>query len=128
MYHNFFYVIYFRLIASDIGGNIIIWDRRSSNYPSVELTTNPYTPITSYTASLNSVQLDVENQVSKLNLKSSIFKKKLCYHFNLFLFNEWSHSLISKKLCLGIDVVKNENPSPLCQGECRVNREVSKWA
>ncbi|KMZ56851.1 hypothetical protein ZOSMA_90G00210 [Zostera marina] len=51
-----------RLIASDIGGNISIWDRNASNYPSIELTANPRTSSKSYMAGLRSIQLDVENR------------------------------------------------------------------
>ncbi|KAF5205475.1 Transducin/WD40 repeat-like superfamily protein [Thalictrum thalictroides] len=45
-----------RLFASDMHGGINIWDRRMSNFPCVELTTNIHSP-------LNSIQLSMENQI-----------------------------------------------------------------
>ncbi|KNA25426.1 hypothetical protein SOVF_005410 [Spinacia oleracea] len=45
-----------RVFASDTYGSINVWDRRSSKFPSVELTTNSHN-------ALNSIQLNVENQI-----------------------------------------------------------------
>lgn len=45
-----------RVFASGTDGSINIWDRRRSRFPSVELTTNSHN-------ALNSIQLNVENQV-----------------------------------------------------------------
>ncbi|PIA53456.1 hypothetical protein AQUCO_00900207v1 [Aquilegia coerulea] len=45
-----------RLFASDMHGGINIWDRRMSNFPCVELTTDTHSP-------LNSIQLSMENQI-----------------------------------------------------------------
>ncbi|KAK9274269.1 hypothetical protein L1049_019083 [Liquidambar formosana] len=45
-----------RLLASDAHGVVSIWDRRSSDLPCVELTTNSHIPI-------NSIQFDAENQI-----------------------------------------------------------------
>ncbi|KAL5708039.1 hypothetical protein ACHQM5_018877 [Ranunculus cassubicifolius] len=45
-----------RLFASDMYGVINIWDRRTSNLPCVELTTNSRAP-------LNSIQLSTDNQI-----------------------------------------------------------------
>ncbi|PRQ35200.1 putative transcription factor WD40-like family [Rosa chinensis] len=45
-----------RVLASDTDGVIHIWDRRTSTFPCLELTANPH-------GSLNSIQLNVENQI-----------------------------------------------------------------
>ncbi|KAJ4980222.1 hypothetical protein NE237_011002 [Protea cynaroides] len=45
-----------RLLASDVYGSINIWDRRISNLPCLELTTNTRSTI-------NSIQLNVENRI-----------------------------------------------------------------
>ncbi|GAB4835176.1 hypothetical protein Ancab_000086 [Ancistrocladus abbreviatus] len=45
-----------RVIASDTCGSINIWDRRTSDLPTLELTTNSY-------IGLNSLQLNIENQI-----------------------------------------------------------------
>uniref|UniRef100_A0A803KM31 Transducin/WD40 repeat-like superfamily protein n=1 Tax=Chenopodium quinoa TaxID=63459 RepID=A0A803KM31_CHEQI len=45
-----------RVFASDTYGSINIWDRRRGSFPSVELTTNSHN-------ALNSIQLNVENQI-----------------------------------------------------------------
>ncbi|KMT14441.1 hypothetical protein BVRB_4g072170 isoform A [Beta vulgaris subsp. vulgaris] len=45
-----------RVFASDTNGSINIWDRRGSTFPSVQLTTNSST-------ALNSIQLNVDNQI-----------------------------------------------------------------
>ncbi|KAF9597356.1 hypothetical protein IFM89_017259 [Coptis chinensis] len=44
------------LLASDMYGVINLWDRRMSNFPCVELTSNTHSP-------LNSIQLSLENQI-----------------------------------------------------------------
>ncbi|KAL1807869.1 hypothetical protein ACET3Z_024859 [Daucus carota] len=45
-----------RVLASDTHGVVNVWDRRSSELPCLELTTNSSSP-------LNSIQLDVEEQI-----------------------------------------------------------------
>lgn len=46
-----------RLLASDTSGVISVWDRRMSILPCLELTTNSHSTV-------NSIELNVENQVS----------------------------------------------------------------
>ena len=53
--------VLFRVLAADADGVIHIWDRRTSTLPYLELTTNSR-------ASLNSIQLNAEDQVIMHNL------------------------------------------------------------
>ncbi len=53
----FFMAMFDRLLASDTSGVISVWDRRMSTLPCLELTTNSQ-------STLNSIELNVENQVS----------------------------------------------------------------
>jgi hypothetical protein len=58
--HFFLMPIFYRLLASDTYGVISVWDRRSSTLPCLELTTNSH-------STLNSIELNVENQVGDHN-------------------------------------------------------------
>lgn len=53
-----FFLSVYRLLASGLDGAIYIWDRRSSNFPCVELNAISQ-------SQLNSIQVDTENRVSR---------------------------------------------------------------
>lgn len=74
--------VLFRVLASDTDGVIHIWDRRTSTLPYLELTAN-------FRGSLNSIQLNVEDQVIIQNL--SVLQ---------YLYNFWEFEmLLLQKIC-----------------------------
>lgn len=81
----------FRILASDTHGAINVWDRRKSTFPCLELTTDSR-------GTLNSIQLNVENQVcnnSQLFLQSFTFTYIWELEIGTSFRKAWNHAFVS---------------------------------